>query len=159
LLRQEMEEDPDDPWVLYLYAWTANRLEMPESALGPALDAWNLEPSNQWYLAECLKAMRETGMLQEMMELSRYVRGGGVCRYYLADAEIRLGMESSPSLAYLLEAIASRDDSTAADACAWLCILLGDDVDDDSTVSLATKAVELAPGEEFYRCLLAEKLA
>lgn len=156
---EEAEADPTDPWLLYRLAWTANRMEMPEEALGPALAAWSMEPSSHWFLAEYLRALRSLGMFREMMEYSDLVRGGGVCRYYLAAAERELGMEPSPSLRYLLDASGSSDDSTAADACAWLTIFLQGRSREDSVLALAARSVELRPDEEFYRCLLAERLA
>lgn len=156
---EEADADPADPWLLYRLAWTANRLEMPEEALGPALAAWSMEPSSQWFLAEYLRALRSLGRFREMMEVADLVRGGGVCRYYLASAERELAMEPSPSLRYLLDASVSSDDSTAADACAWLAVFLRGGTREDSLLALAARAAELMPEEDFYRCLLAERLA
>lgn len=159
LLMEEAVSSPSDPWLLYRLAWTANRMEMPEKALEPALAAWSMEPSSQWFLAEYLRALRSLGMFPEMMEYSDLVRGGGVCRYYLAAAERELGMEPSPSLRHLLDASVSPDDSTAADACAWLAIFLQGPSLEDSILALTVRSVELRPEEDFYRCLLAERLA
>jgi len=87
------------------------------------------------------------------------VRGGGVCRYYLAVAEREMNLHPSASLDYFHETSAIDDDSAAADACIWLAILLQNEVSADSIIDLAASAVEKAPSSEFYRCVFAENLA
>mgnify|MGYP001025908758 FL=1 len=159
VLLEEVSEDPSDPRLLYSLAWTANRMEMPEDALAPAEAAWTLEPWNQWYLAEYLRALRSMEMYGDMMEISGMVRGGGVCRYYLAACERELGMDPSPSKLVLQELAVSDDDSTASDALIWLVLLLDGEVTGDSLLKMAERAVELSPDEDFYRCVLAERLA
>ncbi len=143
----------------YRLAWVANRLELPADALEPALIAWNLDPANQWYMAEYLKSLRNLDMYEEILAAGDMVRGGGTCRYYLAVAERELGMVPGPSMAYFAEAIHSPDDSTAADACAWTVILLRDSLPADSVTVLLSRAVEASPLRSFYRGLLAENLA
>ncbi len=159
ILRTEIIEEPDNSWLLYRYAWVCNRMEMPEDALEPAYTAWSIEPANQWYLSEYLRAMRNLEMYGEIVEYADYIRGGGVCRYYLAVAENELDRNPSASLEYLLAASCSDNDSTAADACVWLAILLQNEVDADSVLAFAETAAMLQPDENFYRCILAEKLA
>ena len=148
-----------DPWLLYRYAWVCNRMERFQDALEPALTAWELDPGNQWYLGEALRAMRDLELYSEMTEYSDYVRGGGVCRYYLAVAERELGQEPSPSIDYFTEAAASENDSTAADACVWLALIVQDRAEPDTVLQLLSRAVDLMPEEDFYRCVLAGKLA
>jgi tetratricopeptide (TPR) repeat protein len=159
VLLEETIEDPTNPWLLYRYAWVCNRMEKPEDALEPALAAWRIEPSSQWYFAEYLRALRSLEMFEGLLEYEEFVRGGGVCRYYLAAAERELGIEPSPSLGYLLDTSSCGYDSAAADACIWLAILLQNEVNPDSVLTLVETAVNLQPDEDFYRCVLAEKLA
>ncbi len=134
-------------------------MEKPADALEPALAAWRIEPDNQWYLAEYLRALRNLEMYGELIDCGVYIRGGGVCRYYLAVAERELGIYPSPSVEYLLDTSSCVDDSAAADACIWLAILLQNEVDSDSVIVLVETAATLQPDEDFYRCILAEKLA
>ncbi len=134
-------------------------MERPEEALAPALAAWHTEPEKQWYLAEYLRALRNLSMFEELHTHKAYVRGGGVCRYYLAVAEREMNLHPSASLNYFSETSVIDDDSAAADACIWLAILLQNEASDDSIITLAAAAVEKAPSSEFYRCVLAENLA
>lgn len=159
VLYQEIMEDSCDPWLLYRFAWVCNRMEKPADALEPALAAWRIEPDNQWYLAEYIRALKNLEMYDELIGCGGYIRGGGVCCYYLAVAERELGIYPSPSFEYLLAASSAQDDSAAADACLWLALLLGNEVDADSLIVLVETAVMLQPYEDFYRCILAEKLA
>ncbi len=159
VLYEEIVEDPCNPWLLYRFAWVCNRMEEPADALEPALAAWRIEPDNQWYLAEHIRALKGLEMYDELISYGEYVRGGGVCRYYLAVAERELGVRPSPSLAYLLTVSACDDDSAAADACTWLAILLQNEAESDSIIVLVETAVALQPDVVFYRCVLAEKLA
>ena len=159
VLLEETVDDPGNSWLLYRLAWVYNRMEQPEEALVPALAAWRTEPEKQWYLAEYLRALRNLSMFEELLAHTAYVRGGGVCRYYLAVAEREMNIHPSASLEYFHETSASDDDSTAADACIWLAILLQNEVSGDSIINLASDAVEKAPSSEFYRCVLAENLA
>lgn len=152
-------EDPCNPWLLYRFAWVCNRMEEPADALGPALASWRIEPDNQWYLAEYIRALKSLEMYDELISFGEYVRGGGVCRYYLAVAERELCIRPSPSLAYFLTVSACDDDSAAADACAWLAILLQNEAEADSIIALVETAAALQPDVVFYRCVLAEKLA
>ncbi|MEN8208230.1 MAG: hypothetical protein ABFR50_03160 [Candidatus Fermentibacteria bacterium] len=152
-------EDPCNPWLLYRFAWVCNRMEQPSDALEPALAAWRIEPDNQWYLSEYFRALKNLEMYDELLGFGDYVRGGGVCRYYLAATERVLGLFPSPSVTYLLTASVSGDDSAAADACVWLAVLLGNEAGPDSIISLLETAAFLQPDVVFYRCLLAEKFA
>jgi len=159
VLHDEVLEDSCNPWLLYRLAWVCNRMEKPSEALEPALAAWRIEPDNQWYLAEYLRALKNLGIFEELLEYGEYVRGGGVCCYYLAIAEREMGIYPSVSAGYLLETCSCGEDSAAADACIWLALLIQNDVDSDSVLALVETAVMLQPDEEFYRCVLAEKLA
>ena len=159
VLFEETLEDPSNPWLLYRYAWVCNRMEKPEDALEPAIAAWRIEPANQWYFAEYLRALKNLEMFEELLEHSDYVRGGGVCRYYLAVAERELGIYPSPSVEYLLDTSCCWNDSAAADACVWLAILLQNEVNADSILALVENAVDFQPDEGFYRCVFTEKLA
>lgn len=134
-------------------------MELPEEAAAPALAAWNLVPSNQWFLAEYLRSLRAMELYPQVLECSLFVRGGGVCRYYLADSEERLGLEVRPSMEYLLCASGCSDDSTAADANLWLSLIYLHREDTGAALSAASSAVRLMPEEEFYRCVLAERMA
>ncbi|MBN2608745.1 MAG: hypothetical protein JXA64_06490 [Candidatus Fermentibacteraceae bacterium] len=156
---QEVASDPADPWLLYRLAWTANRMERPDVALQAAMAAWTMEPSNEWFLAEYIRALRSLDMYDEILDCADLVRGGGVCRYYLADCERELGVHPSESMEYLLEAAGFEDDSACADACIWLAVLAQGLSEGDSSLLLAARAVELMPDEDFYRCFLAERLA
>ncbi|MBD3278895.1 MAG: hypothetical protein GF388_11400 [Candidatus Aegiribacteria sp.] len=159
LLREEVSGGCTDSWLLYRYAWVCNRMELFQEALEPALTAWHLDPVNQWYLGEALRAMRDLELFSEMTEYADYIRGGGVCRYYLAVAERELDQEYSPSLDYFARAAGSDDDSTAADAMVWIALLTQDRAEPDTVLQLLSKAVDLMPEEDFYRCVLAGKLA
>ena len=159
VLRQEITEDPGNPWLLYRYAWVCNRMERPVDALEPAFAAWSIEPANQWYFAEYLRALKNLEMFEDLLKYGVYVRGGGVCRYYLAIAERALDADPSPSVEYLLNASTCENDSIAADACIWLSILLQNEVEPDSVLALVETAVSLQPDDDFYRCILVEKLA
>lgn len=134
-------------------------MEEYDLALEAAHISWDMEPWNQWYLGEYLRALRSLGLYQEMLELAGLVRGGGVCRYYLADCERREGASPAPSIEYLIETSGSTDDSAAADACIWLAILARGSGSADSSLLLAARAVELRPEEDFYRCFLSEGLS
>jgi len=152
-------DDSCNPWLLYRFAWVCNRMEKPADALEPALAAWKIEPDNQWYLAEYLRGLKNLEMYEELIGCGDYIRGGGVCRYYLAVAERELGVFPSPSVEYMLTASSCEDDSAAADACVWLAILLQNVIDADSVIALVETAVTLQSDVLFYRCILAEKLA
>jgi tetratricopeptide (TPR) repeat protein len=130
---------------------------MPDSALGYAMSAWDDRPQDQWYFGECLRALYRLERYGEMLELSPYVRGGGVCRYYLARAEEAMGTEPA-SRRYFEDVLRSEDDSAAADAASWLSILARDDICADSLLCLLRMAVGLRPGEAFYRARLVEEL-
>lgn len=158
-LMEEAKEDPENPWLLYRLSWVCNRMELPEAAVGPALTAWNMDPANQWYLSEHLRALKNMGRFSEILEYSAYVRGGGVCRYYMAVAEEECTTGPFPSVEYFLETACSDNDSVASDACIWLCIILRDEVPTDSLLALSVSAVERSPGTGFYRCVLVEHLS
>ena len=159
LLLEEVSGRPSGSWPMYRLAWTYNRLGVPDSALPWAELALELDPDNQWYMCEVLRALCSMEMFTEAAGYLPRVRGGGVCRYYLARAESECGAGDSPSLEWLEEALRSEDDSTAADAACWLSLLLSGRVPDDSLSALLARAVELDPGSEFYRCRYAGALA
>jgi len=159
LLREAAVEDPGDERVEYRLAWVCNRLELHDEALGPARSAWESRPWDSWYLGEYMKTLRALGMTVELMELDPLVRGGGVCRYYLASAELESGSGCSPSTDFLTGMLSSTDDSAAADAAVWLSLLLHDSLTQDSLISLLSGAVSRIPDDGFYRSLLAERLS
>ncbi len=132
---------------------------MPGEALGPARAAWTMKPSSERFLAEYLRALRDLGLYREALAEEVYVRGGGVCRYYLADCERITGPVHGDSWNYLLSTSSRGDDSAAADASAWLAILYRNEGDPGAAVSMARRAVALRPDDSFYRCLLAGMLA
>jgi hypothetical protein len=144
---------------MYRLAWAYNRLGVPDSALEWASLALEMEPGNSWYLCEVLRSLCSMDRHGEAAGYSSRIRGGGVCRYYVARAEMELETAGSPSLEWFRGAFLSPDDSTAADAACWLSLLLHDRVPADSVISLREKAVGLVPGDTFYRCLLSEALA
>lgn len=158
LLREEVRERPWSDYLTYRLAWAYNRLEMPDSALGYAMSAWERRPQDQWYLGECMRALYHLERYDEILDFSPLVRGGGVCRYYLARAEEASGTDPL-SRGYFEEALRSRDDSVTADAASWLCILARESISNDSLLSLAKMAVELRPEEDFYRARLVEELS
>lgn len=138
--------DGSDPWLAWRLAWAYNILERPDSAAFFAGLAWSRMPQVELFLAEYMKALRRLDRPGEVDSLARFVRGGGQARYQAAAAG------HAPSLEWLEEASMSDDDSTAADACAWLAVLGraagGDGLEE------ARRAVELRPGESFYRSVL-----
>jgi tetratricopeptide (TPR) repeat protein len=158
-LLAEASGRPPDPWPMYRLAWTYNRLGVPDSALPWAEFALELDPGNQWYMCEVLRSLCSMEMFAEAAGYLPRVRGGGVCRYYLARAESGCGAGDSPSRTWLEDALGSEDDSTAADAACWLSLLLAGRVPEDSLSALLASAVELDPGNEFYRCRYAGVLA
>jgi tetratricopeptide (TPR) repeat protein len=131
---------------------------MPDSALGYARRAWDERPQDQWYLAEYMRALYRLERYRAILDLAWTVRGGGVCRYYLARAEQALDTVPE-SRRYFEEVLASPEDSTAADAASWLSILAWEDIGPDSVISLLRAAVELSPDETFYRARLVEALS
>jgi tetratricopeptide (TPR) repeat protein len=155
----EILNEPLNAWLLYRYAWACNRMENPADALEAALTAWTIEPDNEWYLAEYMRALKSLHMYEQLAECGVYLRGGGVCRYYLAAAEREQGTFPSPSLDYFIRTSCGDDDSSAADACVWLALLSMNEVEPESTIALLEEAVALRPYNDFYRCLLAENLA
>ncbi len=158
VLRQEVRERPWDDYLLYRLAWACNRLELPDSALGYARNAWDRRPQDQWYLGEYMRALYRLQRYDELLDLGWAVRGGGVCRYYLARAERALDTLRA-SRGYFEEALESPDDSTAADAASWLSILAREDIGPDSVIALLLMSVEMRPGEAFYRARLVEALS
>lgn len=120
--------------------------------------SWERRPWDQWYLAEYMRALRGLDMTRRLLELRPLVRGGGVCRYYLARAEMDSLSGASPSLDYFAGTLTSQDDSAAADAAVWLSLLLQESLCEDSLLSLLRGAVDRVPDSEFYRSLLAERL-
>ncbi len=144
---------------MYRLAWTYNRLGVPDSALAWALCSWETDPGNGWILGEVLKALCALERYGEVTGYLPWVKGGGVCRYYLARAEIAEKVEGLPSLSWFEHSLSEAEDSTAADAACWLSLLLRDRVPADSITVLLALAVDLAPGDAFYRCRYAELLA
>ena len=158
LLTEEVEAHPWNDYLIYRMAWAYNRLELPDSALGYARRAWEERPQDQWYMGEYMRSLYHLERYDKILELAWTVRGGGVCRYYLARAEEAL--DTIPeSRRYFEEALDSPDDSIAADAASWLSILAREEIDPDSVISLLWMAVELRPDEAFYRARLTEALA
>lgn len=153
-----MEAHPWNDYLIYRIAWAYNRLELPDSALGYARRAWEERPQDQWYLGEYMRSLYRLHRYREILDLAWTVRGGGVCRYYLARAEQALDTVPE-SRRYFEEVLASPDDSTAADAASWLSILVREETSADSILTLLRMAVELRPEEAFYRARLVEALS
>jgi tetratricopeptide (TPR) repeat protein len=149
----EVDSRPSNAWLNYRLAWALNRLDLPDSALAFAENAWSLEPARERYLSEFMKSLSMLGMDSEILGLARYLRGGGVGRYYAAAAG------DSASLAYLAETAAEGGDSAAADACCWLSILCFSSCGAESSIALLERSVFLEPGDPFYRSLLVQRLA
>lgn len=153
-----MDAHPWNDYLIYRMAWAYNRLELPDSALTLARRAWDDRPQDQWYLGEYMRSLYRLQRYREILELAWTVRGGGVCRYYLARAEEAL--DTIPeSRRYFEEALNSPDDSTAADAASWLSILAREEIGPDSVISLLRMAARLRPEEAFYRARLVEALS
>lgn len=159
LLTREARDRSWDYWPSYRLAWALNRLELPDSALGYARYALRLSPQNQWCLGEVMRALYHLQRYDDVLACSSLIRGGGVCRYYLARAEEITGTSRGRSLGYFCETVVAGRDSAAADAASWLAVLLDGKLEDDSLVGLLRLAVDLQPDVEFYRCRLAEELA
>ncbi len=124
---------------------------MPDSAEAYALAALELDPGNENCLAELLKALAPRP--SEVLGYSPLVAGGGVCRYRLARAELELGQLSGPSVMWLLENYENGDPAVAADAGCWLSVLFP-----ERGLPFISRAVELMPGEGFYRSILVDRL-
>jgi len=152
-LEAEASERPWDAWIQYRLAWALDRLEMPDSALCHARSAWELCPQNERYLGELLKSLSMLGRDSEAVDLAAYLRGGGPGRYYAASCG------DSASLAYLLEARSSPDDSVAADACCWLAVLSSSQGDEEGCLDLLLDCSRLRGDDPFYREMLVEHLA
>ena len=153
-----MAQRPWSHWLHYRLAWAYNRLELPDSALAPARAAWEMSPQNQWYMGEYLRSLYHLQRYREMLGLADVVRGGGVCRYYLARAEEALDtLESSRQ--WLRRALNAPGDSVAADAASWLSVLSRERLGPDSVLALVRMAAELRPNDRFYRARLVEELA
>lgn len=136
-----------DWWAAYRSCWILNRLDLPDSALvwgGRALD---LRPGSSAVLGEFLRA--HSASPDSVLKYGDLVSGGGVCRFRLAQAERRLGFSGEHNL-YLQSVLSSGNDSARADAACWLAML-----HPDRSLELMELAVLLAPGEEFYRTVLA----
>ncbi|MBD3370138.1 hypothetical protein GF402_07235 [Candidatus Fermentibacteria bacterium] len=159
LLTAEARDRSWDYWPRYRLAWALNRLELPDSALGYARSALRLSPQNQWCLGEVMRALYHLQRYDDVLACSSLIRGGGVCRYYLARVEEITGTSRGRSLGYLSETVRLGPDSAAADASSWLAVLLAGKLESDSLVGLLRLAVDLQPDVEFYRCRLAEELA
>lgn len=152
MLREEIRDRPWDSWVRWRLARAFDLMEMPESALVHAGAAWEARPQEERFLAEYFKALRRTGHPDEVLELADLVRNGGSARYYAA------ACGHAPSMTFLEDSIFSSNDSTAADACCWLSVLVRSEGDSARALELLGRSVELSPGEHFYRAMLIEDL-
>lgn len=88
-----------------------------------------------------------------MLEFSRLVSGGGVCRYRLAKAELQLNMFQGESLCWLLDRFENGDPLEQADAGCWLSLLFP-----VSGLEYIERAVSISPDVVFYRYLFLDKL-
>ncbi|MFO7625815.1 MAG: hypothetical protein R6V62_00990 [Candidatus Fermentibacteraceae bacterium] len=143
----EYNENPLDWWAAYRSCWILNRLDRPDSAVvwgGRALD---LRPGSSAVLGEFLRA--HSASPDSVLKYGDLVSGGGVCRFRLAQAERRLGLSGEHN-AYLQSTLSAGNDSVRADAACWLSML-----HPGRSIELMEQAVLLAPGEEFYRTVLA----
>lgn len=143
----EYNENPLNWWAAYRSCWILNRLDLTDSALvwgGRALD---LRPGSSAVLGEFLRA--HSASPDSVLKYGDLVSGGGVCRFRLAQAERRLGFSGEHTF-HLQAALSAENDSGRADAACWLSML-----HPDRSLELMELAVLLAPGEEFYRTVLA----
>jgi len=147
----DANENPRSWWPAYRAAWILNRLSMPDSALVWAVRAHDLRPSNSSILGELLQAHSQNP--DSVLKYGILVAGGGVCRFRLAQAEQRLESPGEHTL-YFHQTLDHGNDSARADAACWLSVLLP-----ERATELLGMAVELAPGESFYRTMLAGRLA
>lgn len=134
-------------------AWTYNRLGMPDSALPYARAAWELDPQDQWHLAELMRTLWNLGRTGDVLDLRGLVRGGGPARYYAAASG------DTCSVLWLENAARSGCDSAAADASFWLSLLASRRGDDLGALDLCRFAVLRAPDDRFYRAAFVERLA
>ncbi len=109
--------------------------------------ALDLRPGSSAVLGELLRALSASP--DSVLKYGELVSGGGVCRFRLAQAERRLGISGEHN-AYLQSALSAENDSVRADAACWLSML-----HPDRSLELMELAVLSAPGEEFYRTVLA----
>jgi tetratricopeptide (TPR) repeat protein len=143
----ECNENPRGWWPAYRSCWILNRLDLPDSALVWGSRALDLRPGSSAVLGEFLRA--HSASPDSVLKYGDLVSGGGVCRFRLAQAERRLGLEGGHN-AYLQSALFQGSDSARADAACWLSML-----HPDRSLELMEMAVLLSPGEEFYRTVLA----
>ncbi len=152
LLSERSGASSPDPWTSWRIAWAYNQMDLPDSALAFACEAWRMRPQSELLLSEYMKTLRRLGKTGEVVRLAALLRGGGPARYQAAAC----GHE--PSRAFLEEALNSPDDSTAADAACWLSVLAASEGDSSAHLGLLRQAVALRPGESFYRSMLVEAL-
>lgn len=144
-------ERPLDWWSRYRAAWCFNHLDFPDSAEVYASAALSLAPGNESCLGELLKAISHDP--ERVLGYSYLVAGGGVCRYRLAKASIQTGDVGGESVLWFLDRFENGDSASSADAGCWLSILFP-----AKGLQYIERSVELMPCEQFYRCLLIEKL-
>jgi len=148
----QSREQPSNWWPFYRAAWCFNLLDLPDSARIYAEKALSIQPASERCLSQLLKSISDQPEL--VLGYSYLVSGGGACRYRLARAEIELDLAVKPSLEWLDSMYSAGEDSAAADAGCWLCIL---DYR-DAGFEYIQRSVELVPGSVFYRSLLIDKL-
>ncbi len=113
--------------------------------------ALRLNPGSESCLGELLKAVSDNP--DHVLEYSSLVSGGGVCRYRLAKAELKLNIFQGESLRWLLQRYQEEDSTAAADAGCWLSLLFP-----SRGLEYIERAVDLAPDVVFYRYILIDKL-
>ncbi|KZD16784.1 MAG: hypothetical protein WBK62_05280 [Candidatus Fermentibacter daniensis] len=152
VLRSEASARRWDSWAAWRLARAYNLMEMPDSAVIYAREAWSGEPQRELFLAEYFRALCRAGRPDEVLALADLVRHGGTARYYAA------ACGHAQSRAYLEDSVHSADDSTSADACCWLSVLTRSEGEGERSLALLRRAVELAPDDGFYRAMLVEEL-
>lgn len=152
ILRSEASDRYWDPWAAWRLARAYNLMEMPDSAVIFAREAWTAEPQQELFLVEYFRALCRAGRPDEVLALADLVRHGGTARYYAASCG------HLQSRAYLEDSVFSADDSTSADACCWLSVLTRSEGGEERALALLRRAVELSPEDGFYRAMLVEEL-
>ncbi len=148
----QSHSQPSNWWPFYRAAWCFNLLDLPDSARIYAEEALSIQPASERCLSQLLKSI--SNQPDEVLGYSYLVSGGGACRYRLARAEIDLDVPVKSSLVWLENTYETGEDSAAADAGCWLCIL----DHRGAELEYIERSVELVPGSVFYRSLLIDKL-
>ncbi|HQH93131.1 MAG TPA: hypothetical protein PLY71_06135, partial [Candidatus Fermentibacter daniensis] len=80
VLRSEASARRWDSWADWRLARAYNLMEMPDSAVIYAREAWSGEPQRELFLAEYFRALCRAGRPDEVLALADLVRHGGTAR-------------------------------------------------------------------------------